>query len=237
MATEASLKALSNSQLASGTEIPATKHRTVNDAIIEEMFLAQSRGDVLSGVQAAGSLAAGDKVFVIRSGQSYLLDADEFGFIDTLAALTDVNIPSPSNNQILKYDSATSKWVNIDISTLLPSSLVSFHSVSDAGTNPTAIDASSARELNVNAGLYNASTTTTLSNVSSLFSFTYQFTNTNANVITFAGITLYFKTDDLPSGVTFASNALTMPADSAVKYNLVGLKMDGTNFDCKIEIR
>jgi len=124
-----------------------------------------------------------------------------------------------------------------ELLTWLVATFSKFKVIADAGTNPTAIDADSVRELNVNAGLYNASTTTTLSNVSSLFSFTYQFTNTNANVITFAGITLYFKADDLPSGVTFASNALTMPADSAVKYNLVGLKMDGTNFDCKIEIR
>lgn len=115
MATKAQLKAISNSQLASGTEIPATKHRTVNDAIIEELFNAQSRGDVLSGVQSAGSLAGGDLVVVIRGGEAYLLDSSEFGFIDELADLTDVNIPTPANDQILAYDFSTSKWVAKDL--------------------------------------------------------------------------------------------------------------------------
>jgi hypothetical protein len=123
MSTEAQLKALSNSELASGTQIPALKHRTVNDAIIEEMYDAQSRGNVLSGVQTATSLASGDEVFVIRSGEAYLLDADELGFVSTLADLTDVNIPAPSNDQVLAYNFGTSKWVSKDVSSL--SSVVS----------------------------------------------------------------------------------------------------------------
>jgi hypothetical protein len=84
---------------------------------------------------------------------------------------------------------------------------------------------------------YTASTTLTFSNTTLLEEFTMQLTNTNANVITFAGVTLYFKTDDLPLGVSFAANALTFPADSAVKYNIVGVRFDGSIFDCKIEIR
>lgn len=123
MSTEAQLKALSNSELASGTQIPALKHRTVNDAIIEEMYDAQSRGNVLSGVQTATSLASGDEVFVIRSGEAYLLDADELGFVSTLADLTDVNIPAPSNDQVLAYNFGTSKWMSKDVSSL--SSVVS----------------------------------------------------------------------------------------------------------------
>jgi len=34
------------------------------------------------------------------------------GGSSTLAGLTDVNLTSPTNNQILKYDGATAKWVN-----------------------------------------------------------------------------------------------------------------------------
>lgn len=34
------------------------------------------------------------------------------GGSSTLAGLTDVNLTSPTNNQVLKYDSATEKWVN-----------------------------------------------------------------------------------------------------------------------------
>lgn len=237
MATSSELKALSNSQLASGTEIPATKHRTVNDAIIDELFLAQSRGDVLAGVQAALAIAGGDKVLVIRSGQAYLLDADEFGFISNFVDLDDVNIPSPSNNQFITYDSGTGKYIASDILPIIRPFVSSYAVVSDLGTNGTTVSAGSARELNILAGLYTANTTLTFSDVTNLKRLAMQITNTNANVLTFAGITVYFKTDDLPIGVTFASNALTFPADSAVKYNIVGVAFDGSTFDCKIEIR
>ena len=118
MSTEAQLKAISNSELASGNQIPALKHRTVNNAIIEEMYDAQSRGDVLAGVQSAVSIASGDQVLVIRSGQAYLLDSSEFGFVDALADLTDVSIPTPANDQVLAYNTATSKWVAKDVNTL-----------------------------------------------------------------------------------------------------------------------
>jgi len=104
------------------------------------------------------------------------------------------------------------------------------------GTNPTAADANSEGFYRATA-TYTASTTLTFSNVTNLTQISLQITNTNANVITFSGVTLYFKADDLPDGVTFAANALTFPADSAVKYNLVGEKFDGSTFDCKIEIR
>jgi len=118
MSTEAQLKAISNTELASGTQIPALKHRTVNNAIIEEMYDSQSRGDVLSGVQTAGSLAGGDRVLVIRSGEAYLLDATDFGFVDALADLTDVSIPTPANDQVLAYNTSTSKWEAKDVNDL-----------------------------------------------------------------------------------------------------------------------
>lgn len=34
------------------------------------------------------------------------------GGSSTLAGLTDVNLTSPTNNQVLKYDSASGKWIN-----------------------------------------------------------------------------------------------------------------------------
>lgn len=34
------------------------------------------------------------------------------GGSSTLAGLTDVNLSSPSNNEVLKYDSSSQKWVN-----------------------------------------------------------------------------------------------------------------------------
>ena len=118
MSTEAQLKSISNTELASGTQIPALKHRTVNNAIIEEMYAGQSRGDVLAGVQSALSLSGGDQVLVIRSGQAYLLDATDFGFVDALADLTDVSIPSPANDQVLAYNSAGGNWIAKDVNDL-----------------------------------------------------------------------------------------------------------------------
>ena len=109
-------------------------------------------------------------------------------------------------------------------------------SVNARGTNPTTWDVDD-YDIAMATATYTASTTLTLSNVTNLKQFTIQLTNTNANTVTFSGITMYFKSDDLPSGVSFASNALTFPADSAVKYNIVGVKFDGSTFDCKIEIR
>lgn len=236
MSTEAALKALSNSELASGTEIPATKHRNVNDAIIEELFDAQSRGDVLSGVQAGGASASGDTVIVIRSGQAYLLNITEIGGIETLANLTDVNISSPLNNEVLTYDSGSSKWIAKSISDNL-GNVTTYNEVS-LGTNPTTVDANNAFDLLITASTFTASTTLTFSSVTNLKGIAMRLTNTAATVLTFAGITFNFKAIDLPSGVTFATNALTFPSsDSGVNYNLVAVSFDdGTTYDAKIEI-
>jgi len=111
MATESELKALSNNQLPSNSQIPASNHRNVNNAIIEEMFDGQSRGDVLSDIQSSSSLNTNDQVLVIRNGQAYLLDANTFGFVDNFVDLNDVNISNPLNNQAVCYDSTSQKYV------------------------------------------------------------------------------------------------------------------------------
>lgn len=103
------------------------------------------------------------------------------------------------------------------------------------GSNATEFDLSNRYKAYFTA-TYTASTTVTLSNASNLRELFGQITNTNANTLTFAGVTLYFKSGDLPNGMSFASNALTFPADSAVKYNLTGVKINGI-FECKIEVR
>jgi hypothetical protein len=230
MATEAELKALSNAQLQSSIEITAVRHRTVNDALIDEMFLAQSRGDVLAGVQAAAAIASADKVLVIRGGQAYLLDADEFGFISNLVDLSDVNITSPSDKQIVNFDFATSKFIASDVSAL-GNGIFAKITNEALGTDPTAANANGADIFNITASAFTANTTLTLSNVTLLSMLTMELTNTNANVITFAGVTLDFGSA-LPTGVTFAANALTFPNDSAVKYLLKSLSFDGTTFYC-----
>ena len=67
-----------------------------------------------------------------------ILEQGGGGGSSTLAGLTDVSVTSPSNEQILKYDSETGKWVNDNIEneielskTAGPSSIVSFISETD----------------------------------------------------------------------------------------------------------
>jgi hypothetical protein len=50
--------------------------------------------------------AAGDQNKVLRGDGTWQNETD------TLAGLTDTNISSPTDGQVLKYDNATSKWVN-----------------------------------------------------------------------------------------------------------------------------
>jgi hypothetical protein len=233
MSTEAALKALSNSQLASGAQIPATKHRTVNDAIIEELFDAQSRGDVLNGVQSALSLSSGDEILLIRGGQAYLIDESAFGLISDFVDLGDVSITSPLNDQVVVYNSSTSRYTLKNLNAI---STGAGTAVQALALNATTVDANNTVWLRATVS-YDSSQTLTFSNVGTLTQISLQLTNTNANTITFSGVTFYFKTDDLPSGVSFAANALTFPADSAVKYNLVAEKFDGSTFDAKIEVR
>lgn len=160
----------------------------------------------LSQLQLATALAAGDEMYIVQSSTG------------KRAPLSLLPVSTAQADAIaLKLDKA-------DLST-----------ETDLGTNGTALDATNRYHLRFK-GAYTSNQTLTLSNVSKLNNFKARITNTNANTITFSGITLYFKTDDLPDGVSFASNALTFPADSAVPYNLVGELFDGV-FDCKIEIR
>ena len=67
-----------------------------------------------------------------------ILEQGGGGGSSTLAGLTDVSVTSPSNEQILKYDGETGKWVNDNIEneielskTAGPSSIVSFISETD----------------------------------------------------------------------------------------------------------
>jgi hypothetical protein len=93
------------------------------------------------------------------------------------------------------------------------------YKVVDLSTNGTALNADGVIKVYA-LGTYTANTTLTLSNFANLKEVAIGLTNTNANVLTIAGITVSFKASQLPTGVTFATNALTFPADSAVLYNI-----------------
>tara|TARA_R110001599_G_scaffold332511_1_gene547995 strand:- start:38022 stop:38954 length:933 start_codon:yes stop_codon:yes gene_type:complete len=113
----------------------------------------------------------------------------------------------------------------------------SFYKKVNLGENATTLDAGNAFKVSA-YGSYTASRTLTLSNVTGLEEIKIGLTNTNANVITIAGITVYFKESQLPEGVTFASNALTFPADTAVLYNIILCRFHAdSRFDGFIELR
>lgn len=81
--TKAALEAIVNAALAPGQPITANgQHKPSMQAVIDELYASQSRGDVLSGVDTTVSLVAGDKVLLIRSGEAKLIDKATFSNID-----------------------------------------------------------------------------------------------------------------------------------------------------------
>jgi len=112
--TKAQLEALKNSLLAGGQPITASIHREFVQKIIDELYDAQSRGDLLSGVQATTSNVSGDVTLVIRSGQAYLIPtanlvAAGLNFDD----LNGLVIIDPQNGDLLAYNSVTAEWENV----------------------------------------------------------------------------------------------------------------------------
>lgn len=116
--TKAQLEALKNSLLASGQPITAAaQHRPLVQSLIDEMYDAQSRGNVLSGVSSSGTTANGDLVLVIRSGVAYLIPATEFGGAGlNIEDLADVVIVDPQDGDAIVYNAVTETWVNVNTS-------------------------------------------------------------------------------------------------------------------------
>jgi len=77
--TQAALEALKNTKLASAQPITAVIHRGWAQDLINELYDAQSRGDVLSGVDVSVSIAGGDLVLIIRGGVAKLVDQSLLG--------------------------------------------------------------------------------------------------------------------------------------------------------------
>jgi hypothetical protein len=77
--TKAALEALVNSLLAPGQPITTNgMHKPSMQAVIDELYDANSRGSVMAGVDSSVSLASGDKLFLIRSGVAKLVSIDLF---------------------------------------------------------------------------------------------------------------------------------------------------------------
>jgi len=114
--TKAEIEALKNALLASNQPITASIHRTFAQKIIDELYDAQSRGNLLGGVQASGTTGTEDSVLVIRSGQAYLIPASLFGGSGiTLADLNGVVIIDPQDGDLIAYDAVSETWNNIPL--------------------------------------------------------------------------------------------------------------------------
>jgi hypothetical protein len=96
--TKAALETLVNALLAPAQPITANgMHKPSMQKIMDELYDAQSRGNVLSGVGTSVSLTAGDLVLVIRSGSAFLLDAALFAG-GAAADFVDEEVPSGTIN-------------------------------------------------------------------------------------------------------------------------------------------
>lgn len=110
--TEAQLKAISDSNIATGQTppIPAVKHRVVNNALIQELFDFQGLANRFAGLTELGSPASDDQIFVIRGGVAYLIDASTLDFVQQLTDLSDVNIVAPANDAIVYWNESEGKF-------------------------------------------------------------------------------------------------------------------------------
>ena len=108
--TKAQLEAIKNSELASAKPIFATNHRTVEQAVFDEMFDAQSRGNLFANLTSLASPLDDDSLFVIRNGVAYKIPASVLDFVQNFSDLSDVVVPTPGDDFIVHYNASTSKW-------------------------------------------------------------------------------------------------------------------------------
>jgi hypothetical protein len=112
--TKAQLEALKNSLLASNQPITAATHRAFVQNIIDELYDAQSRGNLLAGVQGTTSNVTGDVTVVIRGGQAYLIPTANLVAAGlTFDDLNGVVIVDPQNGELLAYNATTDTWENV----------------------------------------------------------------------------------------------------------------------------
>jgi len=112
--TKAQLEALKNTLLASNQPILASQHRQQIQSIIDEMYDAQSRANILVGVQSDTVQGGSDTFLVFRSGQAYQLPVSLVNAND-LANLGDVFINNLEDGDSLVYDAVADRWENRSI--------------------------------------------------------------------------------------------------------------------------
>jgi len=113
--TKAQLEALKNALLASGQPINAASHREFVQNVIDEMYDAQSRGNLLASVQADDTITGGDALLLIRAGAMFLVPSSLFSAaVGSLAGLSDTVLSNPQNGQTLAYNGVSEKWENAD---------------------------------------------------------------------------------------------------------------------------
>jgi hypothetical protein len=108
--SKSQLEALKNSLLSSTSDITASEHRQVEQAIIDEMYDAQSRADLFASLATILVPQATDKLFVFRNGVAGLIETSILDFVQNLSQLQDVNIESPLNEAIVHYNPTTQKF-------------------------------------------------------------------------------------------------------------------------------
>jgi len=113
--TKVQLEALKNALLASQQPINAATHRDFIQNVIDEMYDAQSRGNLLAGVQSNGTTAGGDTLLLIRSGEMFLVPVSLFGGVGTLAGLSDVVIIDEEGDEVLMYNAVDNVWKNVSL--------------------------------------------------------------------------------------------------------------------------
>ena len=112
--TKAQLEAIKNTLLASNQPILANQHREQIQSMIDEMYDAQSRADILVGVQADTITGGSDTFIVFRNGEAYQIPLSLLS-ANSLANLGDVFISNLEDGNTLIYNAVAERWENQNI--------------------------------------------------------------------------------------------------------------------------
>jgi hypothetical protein len=108
--TKAQLEAANNTELASDKPILASDHRSVNQKVIDQLYDAQALGNNFNALSSLSTPLANDSIFVIRDGVAYKMPASVLDFVQNFRDLSDVNIPTPVDGQVVYYNETTDKF-------------------------------------------------------------------------------------------------------------------------------